>query len=347
MPSLRTEATELAVAFGLIDVNLVSSDFLQVASRFEGTLTEAKYREVQTAIQSDPNLMALVESLWQLGRDLQAKRPDLFPAGANVRWLGPVRLARSVAGAQDLVLGTTAVSIKADSNVVYNLSPYNLFVSLPSGLVSATNTANWFSTTAPAEYEALFQALGKCTRFLSVADFDKQASAAERAALAQRIQALPPDQDQEFATRYVQMCRRTAEVSAQMFTDALNKSLATPHASGVRDLILRHFMRLDASQYVWGGMEGGRTFAVMVPSITEWKQAWELVRIDVEPDHAAEQSKVMFRLVIKKRGTTNPVEVRYHAEIRWSHGRFSGNPEAKLYKDFKDWTTVPGFLAII
>ena len=28
-------------------------------------------------------------------------------------------------------------------------------------------------------------------------------------------------------------------------------------------------------------------------------------------------------------------ENKFHVEIRWSHGRFCGSPEAKLYKDFK------------
>lgn len=35
-------------------------------------------------------------------------------------------------------------------------------------------------------------------------------------------------------------------------------------------------------------------------------------------------------------------KLKYHVEIRWSHGKFCGNPEAKLYKHFL-WKDAPGF----
>lgn len=38
--------------------------------------------------------------------------------------------------------------------------------------------------------------------------------------------------------------------------------------------------------------------------------------------------------------------LHYPAEIRWPHGKFCGNPEGKLYKDFK-WVDVPFFKRII
>jgi hypothetical protein len=51
------------------------------------------------------------------------------------------------------------------------------------------------------------------------------------------------------------------------------------------------------------------------------------------------QSVVDFILTIRENSTRQDRSYKFHAEIRWSHGRFCGNPEAKLYKDFP-WRAV-------
>ena len=43
MASIKTEATELAVAFGLLGVDPTVAEFSEVAARFEGTLTQEKF----------------------------------------------------------------------------------------------------------------------------------------------------------------------------------------------------------------------------------------------------------------------------------------------------------------
>ena len=37
-----------------------------------------------------------------------------------------------------------------------------------------------------------------------------------------------------------------------------------------------------------------------------------------------------------------PIQVKGHVEVRWSHGRFSGAPEAKVYLDTPHQET-PGY----
>ena len=43
-----------------------------------------------------------------------------------------------------------------------------------------------------------------------------------------------------------------------------------------------------------------------------------------------------------ERATGPDRTVKGHVEIRWSHGRFSGNPEAKVYLDTPH-AAVPGY----
>jgi eukaryotic-like serine/threonine-protein kinase len=55
---------------------------------------------------------------------------------------------------------------------------------------------------------------------------------------------------------------------------------------------------------------------------------------------------VMFHIILENKQTRESFELDFHDEIRWSHKRFSGSPEAKLYKDFY-WSDVPFFRQII
>ena len=49
---------------------------------------------------------------------------------------------------------------------------------------------------------------------------------------------------------------------------------------------------------------------------------------------------VTFKLRIDNKTTKETIIVNFHSEIRWSHRKFTGNPEAKLYKDF-EWGLLP------
>ena len=44
MADERTETTELAVAFGLLNIHPSETDYRSISTRFEGTLTGEKFR---------------------------------------------------------------------------------------------------------------------------------------------------------------------------------------------------------------------------------------------------------------------------------------------------------------
>jgi hypothetical protein len=50
------------------------------------------------------------------------------------------------------------------------------------------------------------------------------------------------------------------------------------------------------------------------------------------PD-AAGQPVVLWRVEVEDRATSAHFVTEGHVEVRWSHGRFSGAPEAKVYLD--------------
>lgn len=349
MPSPRTECTELAVAFGLLQTNPTGISYDEVSSSFEGTLPAESFARFQTAFDDFEDISL---PLFNLGTQLIDRCPELFPRGANVRWMGPLKQSGTVTVSQDLIVGATAVSVKENSLVVYNLSPYNLCESIPSGRVLASKTGNWYLRTAPAEYEDLFQFIAPMLnnqgiKYGSVLEFEETAAKAERTALQELLQLLSGPEATEFDRRYRRMCHATAAESAKIFAQNLQSMEGTPHADGVRDLILKYFLRLGDTRYVLAGLDNRRPFALLVPSITEWKRQWELVTAIASADTTAGQSVVDFEVRVRRKKGSSTTRLRFHAEIRWSHGKFCGNPEGKLYRNFVGWADVPGVTVLV
>lgn len=346
LASIKTEATELSVAFGLIGVAPETAYFEDVESRFEGTLSREKFDTFQHAYINDEKLNPLCTSLYEIAEATRNVCPDLFPEQANVRWYGPFHQSRTVTTPQDLVMAATAISVKENSMVVFNLSPYNLFISIPSGLVLASKTENWYSRTAPNEYQSLFELVNEKTGFSSVSEFDRRATKEVVKGLQTHIKHLDEAQTSQFGQQYVELCTHVSLASANIFNQTLEATLQTVHGTSLKDELLRYFLRLDAMPYVLIGLERNRPFSILVPSITQWKREWQLGEITAASDPSAGQSVVRFSLVVTRGRARTGTTLPFHAEIRWSHGKFGGNPEAKLYRDFA-WRDVPGFRQIV
>ena len=62
----------------------------------------------------------------------------------------------------------------------------------------------------------------------------------------------------------------------------------------------------------------------------DFREGWKLRSFDVWPDPAG-QPLVRWRADVTERPTSSRRAIEGHVEIRWSHGRFSGAPEAKVH----------------
>ena len=116
--------------------------------------------------------------------------------------------------------------------------------------------------------------------------------------------------------------------------------------SSVLENIIKQFFRINAVTYILSGMADDVPFAVEIPDLTTWKQSWRIVRITAIPQLTKRQSVVNFDVFFENKVTHEPFVLSFHDEIRWSHGIYCGNPEAKLYKIFK-WSQVPFFRNIL
>lgn len=342
MPSLKTECTELAVAFGILNREPLSVDPDELEALFEGTLTPEKFLDFCEEYAN--NRSGLYETLFCLGQNIRRQHSP-FSATKSLSWSGPDKLAPSVSSSQDLlVLGSVPISVKVGSNVVYNLSPPNLFERVPCGQAFLSRGENWFLKCTGRELQELYAIPAQMLRELpeSVEEFESKASREVRDRLKQTIRNLWGEADYRFNEKYVKMCRRVAEVSAKLFNDYYAETAGSKARSSLTDDVIKVFFRVNSVPYLLAGIDHDRPFAVVVPGITSWKKNWALLSVNAQPDYNREQCVVNFQIECREKKTKEPMFFTFHSEVRWSHGKFCGNPEAKLYKEFK-WLNVPFF----
>ena len=101
------------------------------------------------------------------------------------------------------------------------------------------------------------------------------------------------------------------------------------------------FFRMNAVDYILCGIDERTEFAVQIPSLTAWLQQWQFNRITARPDLNRGQSVVDFEIECGRKARSENFTAHFHAEVRWSHGKFS-SVEGKLYREF-EWNELPFF----
>jgi tRNA A-37 threonylcarbamoyl transferase component Bud32 len=345
MPTPRTECTELSVGFGILAVeNLLELKQSQVEKYFEGTLSKEKYDRFR---EEFPNNEALYRQMYNVGLGLRAIYSP-YKKVSSLKWAGPQQQAVTTAAAKDLIVVNTPVSVKENSDVVHNPSPYNLFETIPSGQVKAQSSENWYLEQAPQEYQELYSFVrSKGLDYLpeDVSEFEQSIKGRERKPIKYVIKQFSDGEKQAFKHLYLRMCHQVARVSADIFNNNYSASMLGRSSNAVLEQITRHFFRMNAVDYILGGIDKNNAFAVIVPELTRWKREWIITDVIAEPELDREQSRVQFLVHYKNRNSGITYTAEFHTQIRWSHGKFQNNPEAKLYKNFA-WEEVAFFESI-
>lgn len=328
MPGARTEITEIVTALGTLAPDLPSamgdrpdrlrnvSDAVwnQVVLVYEGAAHGALF---ETAFANG-------EAFLHAEDGLRGRAPKL------VEWKGPHRPpGDDVIPADIRIDHVYQVSCKYLSKILQNPGPARLFDRLLTG--EQRTSADWFGVVAPVEYHAFYSAARAHVGPGLPAHLEELTSQ-QRATLREGLRArvLPDD----LRPSWITLCAAVAAESSARW----NANLAT------RTARLRFFWRLlrigDAPYFILGATSSSH-IRLRVASAWDWIQAYELLSLTVEPKLSG-QPEVSWLGVVRERATGDEVEVAGHVEIRWSHGRFQGSPEAKLYLD-SPHPEVPGF----
>ena len=345
MAVAKTEATELSVALGILQINSpIDITFNEADKIFSGSLNRRKFHAFKTELNNSKN-KNLYNDLLEVGQSI---RKNYFQSTDvdSLLWRSERKLTYSIPNAPDLRVKDISISVKAKSNLILNTSPYNLFVQLPQGKPKAEHSDNWYLGSAPDEYQTLYEYVkiaGDLAHFPeTVKEFEEETAKTQRKELVQAINSLSLAQQAEFEKLYLQMCYKVSQISACNFNQHFDATQKSHFLGAVLESIAQELFRLDTTEYILAGIDGKEKFAVRIPALSEWRQQWIIEEVKAEADLTKGQSVVNLNVTYQRADTQETFKLRFHVEIRWSHGKFGRSPEAKLYKDFK-WDEVGFF----
>jgi hypothetical protein len=252
-----------------------------------------------------------------------------------VEWKGPSQAPGDDVVPADLRIDHVwLVSCKYLSKVLANAQPARLF---DRGLAGGPtrSAGDWYAEVAPDAYQALYaQVRLELGARASVPPHAADLTPVHRAELRAYLDAgWSPDAQAAYRELSLAVGRASA--------DRWKRTLATrPDAEAA----LWRLLRIGSAPYFVLGAQRDRTLRLRVMTPWDWRQAFELKRIDVWGDDAG-QPQVRWQALVRHRATAEEQAVDGHVEVRWSHGRFGKPPEAKAYLDTPHHR-VPGYVPL-
>jgi hypothetical protein len=114
--------------------------------------------------------------------------------------------------------------------------------------------------------------------------------------------------------------------------------------AGAGEAMVWRLLRIGSAPYFVLGTSAARSLRLRIATSWDWRQQYRLLSFTTEPQ-AGGQPRVGWEAVVRDRVTHVLSEVAGHIEVRWSHGRFGGLPEAKGYLDTPHHL-VPGYVTL-
>lgn len=350
MPALRTEITEIVTGLGTLGAEHPDDVLVGPAPKELGNVDDATWSRLVQA-HADASHRGEVLAAWNNGRallratdGLRGRRPVL------VEWKGGHRDPGDESVPVDLRIDHVfLVSCKYLSKVLHNASPAAVFDRLLAGGSARRSPDNWFDVVAPAEHQQLYQVVRRA--FGDTLTLPDGSRLDDSEPLPEQVRALsgtqrdafrhqiPKDWGPDCSTAYQSLVDATAARSAQRWGDVL------ADGSGRDRRLLWRILRLAAAPYFVLGTSRAGSLRLRVATPWDWNQAFDLRRFDVFAEPGG-QARVGWRAVARARMGGDEHEVTGHVEIRWSHGRFGGHPEAKVYLDTPH-ARVPGYFPLV
>jgi hypothetical protein len=137
---------------------------------------------------------------------------------------------------------------------------------------------------------------------------------------------------------YVDLSSAVARASVRRWEAAMDVG------GGTGEAMLWRLLRIGSAPYFVLGSSAERSLRLRIATSWDWRQQFQLISIHMEPQRGG-QPRVGWLALVRDRSTYEVSEVAGHIEVRWSHGRFGGLPEAKGYLDTPHHL-VPGYFAL-
>jgi len=331
--ALKTEITEIVTGLAML-----GADTLELALDVEPpeqlrNVDATTWQGLRTAHQGrthDHDFLAA----WNNGRAFLAARDGLRGRPPElVEWKGGHRDPGDSAVPADLrVDHVYLVSCKYLSKVLHNASPWALFERCLVGVQGIRSDGDWFDVVAPAEHQELYQlARRSWGDGLELPEAVSQLTKAQRRELRTRI---PREWDDGASRAYVRLADAASTESARRWNHQLDSDRA-------RSTMLWRLLRLAPAPYFVLGTGPSRSVRLRVGTPWDFNQAFRVRSFQVAAQRGG-QTLVGWRAEVTELVNGQDRTVEGHVEVRWSHGRFGGPPEAKVYLDTSH-DQVPGY----
>lgn len=334
MASPLTEATEVGTALGMLGFPSVVDALRARPAVFDGGARGSEWDRWIDSYTSP--LWAAWEDAWRNGAAFLAAEEGLRGRPPRlIDWRGAGRpLPDAVIPADLRVDHVYLISCKYLSKVLFNGSPAGVFEGA-MGLLPTARSDDWFSEIAPLEHQALYQEVRRDLSAVTppgVASLTK----ADRTVIRRSLGEGWPSEEAREA--YAALVAVVAARSAARWKDAIG-------TTGRPERILWRLLRIyDAPYFVLGSSRQG-VLRLRVATPWDWRNRYRLEQLDIDPQPAG-QPQVAWHAHVRDRDLGRILDVQGHVEVRWSHGRFGGPPEAKVYFD-TPLAQVPGYYALV
>lgn len=334
MVALRTKVTEIVTGLGMLGYQDIEA---ALSARPTGlvNVAAADFDHLTTAYQRR-QLSAEFEMAWRNGvafmraDDGLRGRPPL-----RVEWKGSHKPPSYEQIPADLrVDHVYLVSCKYGSSILHNVSPSHLFDRLlAERKVERGN--DWFSITAPEAYQEFFEAY-VAEAPIDVAGIPARVENLDRVTRRKLKSAYP--KRARLGPRALQVYQAFSFEVARTSAERWRSSFGVPR----RDELFWRMLRLQAAPYfVLGDSQPASPLSYRVDTPWDFRSRFKLNSFDAWPE-AAGQPLLRWRAEVTNRDSLDTRTVQGRVEIRWTHGRFSGAPEAKVLLDSHPHD-VPGY----
>ncbi len=339
MADIRTEVTEIVTGLAMLGYRELDHA-LGVRPRLVSNVTEDHFDRLIDARESGKYTDEF-ETAWANGQLFAYSQEGLRGrAPWWLEWKGPHRPPAYEQIPADLRIDHVyLISCKYGSDILMNASPSHLFERVLAERRSS-RASDWYQAVSPDAYQDLWS---RCREAFAAGDVDvgpvpEQAcelTPADRKAIkpAFRSRAWPSD---EAAEAYKWLAIDVSNQSATIWKENLRRD---------PEEMLWRLLRFAPSPYfVLGRSSDGCPLHYRVATPWDFRQLYTLKAFDAWGD-AVGQPLVRWRAEIVSEETGESSAVEGHVEVRWSHGRFGGMPEAKIYLDTPHHQ-VPGYLVL-
>lgn len=342
MPSDLTTVTELATGLGMLGDRDVDTALARRPAAMV-SLSPELWDRLQGLREGGAHDAAFEAAFANGAAFLRAAQGLRGRSPLTVEWKGSQRAPGDEVAPVDLrVDHVYLVSCKYLSRILRNSSPAHLFSDLLAGPPTRRG-GDWYVQVAPDPYRDLYQRVrqevGPSDLPARMEDLDGE----DRARLRHALRGGWPA---ACRPAYAELARAVSEASARCWEESLASRGGAAGRSAAGEAMLWRLLRMGSAPYfvLGAGTGGAGPLRLRVATPWDWRQHYRLASLTVWPQDAG-QPLVGWSATVRDRLGGGDVTVQGHVEVRWSHGRLAGAPEAKVYLDTPHHQ-VPGYFTL-